>query len=367
VLLVFRGTFTEEKGVYKGTSPKSRDNNGNVVIWTSNSRTSIWSGVAAFTELKDGTDYGLIPYNRNGERMEFSEEPIILIWPCGLGIAQTIAGMVFKLTYGSLGIMYDTTEKTVTSDMPVLGHVLSFSAGMDLSFLVPAKKKTAEDEAWEKLQAFFSMEDQDGRQLRNRWAGLDFPRNYLGDGEEEKEEDVEPKASIMVDNILYGCGKGFIGFRCSVSVGLPAYIDAMPAIKAKLDINTIGNWSFGVEGECKFATIEIEVEIEIKSYKGAPIPDKLYFHIAGFEPGINVDGFGVLWITGGGGGFDDLYETIFASKGIPPLKILLSISFDIIKVLSAKAQLSLSLREIGFKAHMARQVGSWYILGGPRR
>lgn len=119
MLLVFRGTFTEEKGVYKGTSPKSRDNNGNVVIWTSNSRTSIWSGVAAFTELKDGTDYGLIPYNRNGERMEFSEEPITLIWPCGLGIAQTIAGMVFKLTYGSLGIMYDTTEKTVTSDMPV--------------------------------------------------------------------------------------------------------------------------------------------------------------------------------------------------------------------------------------------------------
>lgn len=112
--------------------------------------------------------------------MEFrdkDEKPITLIWPCGLGLAQTIAGMIFNLTYGSFGIMYDTTENTFTTTTPVLGHVLSFSASMDLSFLIPSKEKSEEDEAWTKLQEFFSMEDQDGRQLRNRWNGLDFPRN----------------------------------------------------------------------------------------------------------------------------------------------------------------------------------------------
>ena len=57
----------------------------------------------------------------------------------------------------------------------------------------------------------------------------------------------------------------------------------MPKVKATLDINTIGDWSFGVDGTCKFTTIEIEVSILIKSHKGAPIPDKLYFYIAGFE------------------------------------------------------------------------------------
>ena len=133
---MFRGAFTLENGVYKGTSLKSKDNNGNVVInnpitlnscidfdngtvsiyyegtgagrkvcvdfdgdlWTSTSRTSIWSGVAALTELKNGTDYGLVPYNMNGERLAFSGERRAnhLIWPFGLRLARTIAGMVFK-------------------------------------------------------------------------------------------------------------------------------------------------------------------------------------------------------------------------------------------------------------------------------
>jgi len=67
----------------------------------------------------------------------------------------------------------------------------------------------------------------------------------------------------------------------------------------------------------------LEEDLAIKSYNNIPIPDKLYLYLEGFEPGVNVDGLGVFWITGGGGGFDDLYNTIFLTDSIPPLKLLL--------------------------------------------
>ncbi len=59
---------------------------------------------------------------------------------------------------------------------------------------------------------------------------------------------------------------------------------------------------------------------------------------------------GVLWLTGGGGGIDELYDTIFKS-GLPPFTLLLSTEFDVLKVLSARADLELSLR--GFKVKVA--------------
>ena len=168
-------------------------------------------------------------------------------------------------------------------------------------------------------------------------------KSHTQDGKEH----TEGQASVVVDNILFGCGKGFMGVKFEVELALPAYIDAMPSIQGKLSVNTIGNWAFGVKGKCQFTTITFEVDLGIKSYNNIPIPDKFYLYIEGFEPGINVDGFGVLWITGGGGGFDELYDTIFAANGVPPLKLLISVAFDIFKVLSSRADLYLSLRGIG--------------------
>ena len=58
---------------------------------------------------------------------------------------------------------------------------------------------------------------------------------------------------------------------------------------------------------------EMEAEIRLRSNNGIPIPDKLYFYAGGFTPGINVDGMGVFWIKGAGGGIDNLFETIYPS------------------------------------------------------
>ena len=53
------------------------------------------------------------------------------------------------------------------------------------------------------------------------------------------------------------------------------------------------------------------------------------------------------WVTGGGGGFDKLYDTIFSSDGIPPFTLLLTVQFDIFKIMTGRADLELSLRSLG--------------------
>ena len=321
-------------------------------LYTSDERSSIWKGKAALTEIKNGQEFGLVPYNNSGVKMEgFNEKNITLIWPNALGLGQTLAGMIFKMTYGSLGIMYDTTASSfinVNASTPVLGNLLSFSAVLDLGFLIP-KSKTAKDSSRNinvGTELYWISEDPKS-ELRGLW------NHYYNQSKTKTtqtgKEFTKGQASVLVDDILFGCGKGFMGVNFSVNVALPAYVDAMPSLTGTLTINTINNWSFGVKGKCQFTTITIEAELNLKSYKNIPIPDKLNFYIAGFEPGVNIDGFGVLWITGGGGGFDKLYDTIFLSNGIPPLKLLLSVAFDVFKVLSARADLSLSLRGIGLK------------------
>ncbi len=393
VLITLKGDFeeTEVDGnvVYKATSVKSGGKSENVVvvndcidfengvlkvykntkdvggvvvefdgdIYTSVKRSKIWSGEATFTELRNGVEYGLVPYNNDGERMEgdYGEE-ITLLWPCGLGIAQTISGMAFNMTFGSLGIVYDTDSKklsSVNSSTKVEGRVISFSASLDLSFLVPNAGRSAKDTNWASLEVSFGKE-MTSTELRNKWTGMNMLNHSYNGTSYKDNRSKEGQGSVMVDDILYGCGKGLMGVNFTVELVLPGYFEAMPTVAGKLSINTISGYELGVDGVCQFGTLEVETSIAIKDYNGKPIPDKLYFAIMGFEPGINIDGFGVLWLTGGGGGIDKLYDTIFGGSSIPPLKILLTVSFDIMKVLAAKVDLSLSLRGLSLTARDVR-------------
>lgn len=320
-------------------------------LYTSVEGTGIWKGKAALTEIKNGEEYGLIPYNSNGIRLSnFNEKTITLIWPDVYGIHQTLSGMIFKLTYGALGRMYETSAKSVQelkADDPMLGETLAFSASMDLGFLIPKsqKAKDAEGRGVNAGTELYWISQNPTGELRGLW------NHYYNETKKDKDktgkEFTQGQASVMVDDILFGCSEGFLGVNFEIDLALPAYVDSMPSIEGILSVNTIGNWSFGVAGKCQFTTITLEVELKIKSYNNIPVPDKLYLYVEGFEPGINVDGLGVFWITGGGGGFDNLYDTIFLTDSIPPLKLLLSMSFDIVKVMSARADLSLSLRGIG--------------------
>lgn len=310
-------------------------------LYTTGARTTIWkSGISALTSIVNGNDYELITYNKNGKRPTkpdpmADKNSISLIWPSAGGAAQTIGGMIFNFRYGELGVIKDSGKE--------VRRVLAFGALLDLCFLIPnnAEKSPDQMDLFDKIN-LAHLED-------NSYTSENMRSAWEGNKDQVKLDDKADRVqgAVKVKDILFG-GE-YIGFNTTVELEIEGYTPAMPTMAAKLTINTIGDWEVGVAGKCKFTTLEAEAEITIKSKDGYPVPDKLYFFIKGFKPGVNIDGFGVVWLQGGGGGIDKLYDTIFASDSIPPLKILLSAQLSIMQAFSAKADLSLSLRGIGIK------------------
>lgn len=350
-------------------------------LYTNTERTSIWKGKAIFTKITNGTgkegNYSLIPYNENGERgcykdlgggdvaldtenfNSFSEnnKPITLIWPNAAGIGQTLSGMVFKMAYAQLGVMYDTENQTNKIE-ETIGCVVSFTAALDLTF---ASGKVDENAAepptyWSKLQELWSSYDalQSGSLYQYAYNSGKLERaldwsEIDESGGEDNEKNI--KGSVMVRDVLFGCGEGFIGVNFEVGVAIKNYISGLPEIEGTIAVSTINDWAFGVDGKIELANFTVEAKVSFKSKDNIPIPDELYVFVSGFEPGLNIDGLGVVWITGGGGGIKNLYDTIFMTQAVPPLKLLMSVSFDVVKVLTCeKATIALGLTGISLQA-----------------
>lgn len=420
ILLTFKGEFTKKEGSSRphyiaastkttGTDGKSSVDNPIVIndcmdfengsmevyqdesgaictefdgdIYTSNDRTSIWKGKAVFTKIVQGKPYSLVPYNENGVRAsaygdveegqqtlkfnntDFQDNTISLIWPVANGIGQTISGMIFKLAYGQLGVMYqtekDSDERQNYKITKELGHVLSFTAALDLTF---AKGKVDGYEGepptyWSTLCDYWLQYEPDKtgslyRHIyRDGWYQSNFGHFSNLDEADSEGNNKDITASVMVRDVLFGCGKGLVGVNFTAGVGIKNYISGLPNIQGTISVNTINDWSFGIDGEIKLATFTVEAKVSFKSKNDIPIPDELYVFVSGFEPGINIDGLGIIWITGGGGGIKNLYDTIFMTQAVPPLKLLLSVSFDLMLVLSCdKATISLGPTGIGLQA-----------------
>lgn len=353
-------------------------------LYTNTERTSIWKGKAIFTKIRQGENYSLIPYNENGERGSYKEvrdretgeavpglvtdngegfsaqnKTISLIWPSAAGIGQTLSGMIFKLAYGQLGVMYDTENQTNKIE-ETIGCVVSFTAALDLTF---ASGKVDPSEAepptyWSELrQLWSSYNDLKSGSLYNYVYSSSYSRfeqaldwsDINEKGNEDNQKHI--KGSVMVRDVLFGCGQGFVGVNFQVGVAIKNYISGLPEIEGTISVSTINDWAFGVEGEIKLATFTVEARVSFKSKDNIPIPDELYVFVSGFEPGLNIDGLGVLWITGAGGGIKNIYDSIFMTQAVPPLKLLLSVSFDVVKVLTCeKATLSLGLTGISLQA-----------------
>ena len=126
--------------------------------------------------------------------------------------------------------------------------------------------------------------------------------------------------AFTVDDVLVGCCAGFYGFNATADVVLPSYTEAMPKISAKITVNTIKNWSFDVRGSVVFADITFGVELELMSYDNIPIQNRLFVYFnSSTGPTLNIDGAGVVWLTGGGGGFDNLYHSIICADKLPTI------------------------------------------------
>lgn len=311
-------------------------------LYTSNARTSVWTGKAALTKLEQGEDFSLIQYNGNGVRKSTESEPITLIWPNVFGVAQTLAGMAFKLAYGQFGVMMDGDQE--------LGRTVAFAASLSLSFMNspdPDDDTKAPDNYFDRMKELWT--DWRGASIyQYAYHGSRFNKltdiNMNDSLTDHNNAEKGVAASVMVQDILFGCGKGLVGLNFTVSVTVKNVVDSLPKLEGSLSINTINNWSFGLEGNCKFMDkMKLEAKLKFKSYENIPVPDEIYFYIGGFEPGINVDGAGVVWLTGGGGGISNIYDTIFCTSGLPPLKLIITASFSIIQVLDGTAKLTLSL------------------------
>lgn len=346
-------------------------------LYTNTERTSIWKGKAILTKIEMGTNYSLIPYNENGERgsyesygsgerklntdapQNFTDKPITLIWPNAAGIGQTLSGMIFKMAYAQLGIMYDTENQTNKIE-EAIGCVVSFTAALDLTFASGKVDENATEPPtyWSELtQLWSSYNDLKSGSLYNYVYGSSANRfeqaldwsDIDEDGGKENEKNI--KGSVMVRDVLFGCGEGFIGVNFEVGVAIKNYISGLPEIEGTIAVSTINDWAFGVDGKIKLANFTVEAKVSFKSKNNIPIPDELYVFVSGFEPGLNIDGCGVIWLTGAGGGIKNIYDSIFMTQAVPPLKLLLSVSFDVVKVLTCeKATLSLGLTGISLQA-----------------
>ena len=267
--------------------------------------------------------------------------------------------MIFKMAYAQLGIMYDTENQTNKIE-ETIGCVVSFTAALDLTFASGKVDENATEPPtyWSELtQLWSSYNNLKSGSLYNYVYGSSANRfeqaldwsDIDEDGGKENEKNI--KGSVMVRDVLFGCGEGFIGVNFEVGVAIKNYISGLPEIEGTIAVSTINDWAFGVDGKIKLANFTVEAKVSFKSKNNIPIPDELYVFVSGFEPGLNIDGCGVIWLTGAGGGIKNIYDTIFMTQAVPPLKLLLSVSFDVVKVLTCeKATLSLGLTGISLQA-----------------
>lgn len=331
-------------------------------ITTVGANTTVRNGTAAF-RLNSGTEYIVPIYNEDGEveengSLSGNKDFIQLKWDNAFDTLVTVGGFLIDMRYGILGKMQETNE----DDEEILTDIISFGGSLDLGFMTPGgaaqarkNKDNVNGNKWTLKGTEIKDDDEDGFGF-----GLTFDEEsgeFRSQGEEadippqnEDPDRVEFGANIH-DVLFGGSDPGYIGINMDTHLALPNIVSFLPdKIEGDLAINTIGGYQVEVNGSAETAMFNMAVSFVIKSNpKGEPIPDKLFFSIGGFEPGINVGGAGVVWITGGGGGIDKLYDTIYGKDGVPPLTLLLHVEFDITKVMTGNADLELSLRSISME------------------
>ncbi len=133
----------------------------------------------------------------------------------------------------------------------------------------------------------FGENDYTNADLRTRAAVL-VTDAELTDEEKVKQAQGDGTLAVTVNDVLFGCGTGFYGLNFEVDVVVPAYTENMPKIGCKLAVNTINNWSFGLDGSVTFSDFALGATIEIISYNDIPIPNTLFIYVKS-TPGINVD------------------------------------------------------------------------------
>ncbi len=174
---------------------------------------------------------------------------------------------------------------------------------------------------------------------------------------EADDEDDPFKLRLALDEARFGLNSkdrfGFIGLRAEGEIGVPENL--MPGMdlgaEARLLVDTLDR-IYELEADVEFQVIEMHGLFTIRFTESSiPILDNFEFAV-GNEPGIPlVPPFVVAYITQGGGGFRNLYDTAMGNfEVLPPLKLIVIGGMDIAKIISAEdMRLEASLRGIEFE------------------
>ena len=339
---------------YTGSSFEVQETGGSVRISMNGSLTTLGANTSvrngrSSINLESGKEIVVPVYNQSGvilsgNDLTVGQEYMEVSWDSSYSFLQSVGGFLIDLRYGVFGKMNDTEEdqEDVTADYY---DIVSFGGGLDLSFMTPGgAQKARENQSKSSSWTYTKMDST---------SGLDpygF-ESFVAEDAPEQEDVTALAGGAQITDVLFGSnGKkdGYIGINMDAWMTMPQIVSFLPgSMSGQLSVNTIGGYEVGVEGEAEAANFEMQFALVVKGNpSGAPIPDKLYFTLGGFEPGANVDGLGIFWLTGGGGGYDKLYDTIYGTDGLPPLTLLLNVQFDIFKVMTGTADLELSLRAI---------------------
>ncbi len=328
-------------------------------VFTSGERTTVWDGVCAITPIANGDVNQLVQYYEDGsvdnsiENTTALANTISLLWPAAAGTAQTICGIMFDLRYCEFGtIATQYCDKNIPIPDNVDRHrVVAFSAVIDPSFLLPSDFLMGERELnnLELAQRTFAKKNYTADQL------VEVDKKYKADM--KKWFGAQGGGLVLaVKNVLFGDNR-FIGFDAELEVGIPSYFEGIGGIEGTLMLAVFNLdpadtvfMKMGVDGSIDLKTFLVEATLVLKSINGIPIPDELYLYVGGFTPGLNVDGCGVFWITGAGGGFSNLYESIVSRSKVPAFSVSLEGGFSLFQILFARLKLTLSAR--GFAAQL---------------
>ncbi len=336
-----------------GTDEQTIDVNIDGRVYTTNSRTKVWNGVCAITSFENGELSKLLQYNADGspttdvENSVTNTNAITLLWPGVASEAQTLAGMIFEFRYCQFGMM--ATEYGTVTDSTPKRRIISFGAEMSPNFLLPknydhSRTRTSPIDV---VQYALAKTNYTASQLRE-------VRSNLAADQRAWEIAQRGTLNLNVSNILFG--GGFIGFNASIEVGIPEYFRGIPSIGGVLDLKILpaaGHWEVGVEGQASFlSVIKVEAALTLMKVDGiSPGVDKVYFYCEGNYPGINVDGAGVFWVRGMGGGLDGMYRSLYVQSTVPPISLLFSGKFAIFSAFEARADLTIGAQ--GFEIELS--------------
>ena len=326
-----------------GTDEQSIDINIDGRVYTTNSRTKVWNGVCAITSFENGELSSLLQYKSDGtpttdiENSVTNTNAITLLWPGAASGAQTLAGMIFEFRYCQFGMM--ATEHGTVTDSTPKRRVVSFGAELSPDFLLPKNydHSRTQTSPIDVVQYALAKKNYTASQLRDVQSSL---------AADQRAWEIAQRGTLNlnVSNILFG--GGFIGFNASIEVGIPEYFRGIPSISGVLDLKILpaaGYWSVGVEGQASFlSVVKVEAALTLMQVDGiSPGVDKVYFYCEGNYPGINVDGVGVFWVRGMGGGLDGMYQSLYVKSEIPPISLLFSGKFAIFSAFEARADLKI--------------------------